>query len=96
MKPLSLNNLSAWGYIGLFVLFCLPYVGTPALLICAIFVRNSEVRNFARAILILTLISWVALIVLALFGVVNLLDFSDIYNDNGVEVFNQLRAYLYI
>ena len=63
MKPLNNCALSVWKYILLFILFCLPYVGFFALVICAFFVKNSEVSNFAKAIFWLTVISVIALIV---------------------------------
>ncbi len=99
MKPISTNNLSAWGYVGLFILFSLPYVGTPALLICALFVKDHAVKSFARALLILSLISLVFVIVVALLGVINLEDFlEDFYFNFGgegdVEVFNGIIGYL--
>ena len=71
MKPISTNNLSAWGYVGLFILFSLPYVGNLALIICAFFVKDHAVKSFARALLILSLISIVFLVVAALLGIVN-------------------------
>ena len=93
MKPLSTNNLSAWGYVGLFILFCLPYVGTPALIICALLVKNYDVRSFSRAILILTLLLWVAVIILSIVGIVNLSDFG-FSTDDGVQAFNYVRGFL--
>ncbi len=94
MKPISTNNLSAWGYVGLFILFSLPYVGNLALIICAFFVKDHAVKSFARALLILSLISIVFLVVVALLGIVNLEDFNfDFGGDGGIEVFNSIRGY---
>lgn len=93
MKPNLTNNLNTWGYVGLFILFCMPYVGTPALLICAIFVKDHATKSFARAILLLSLLSVVFLVVVALLGLVNLGDFNfDV--DSGTQVFNYLRGML--
>ena len=91
MKPIGTNNISVWGYIGLFLLFSMPYIGTPALIICAIFARNDSVRNFARALLLLTLICLVLIIVLLVMGVFALSDFG--FSDNGVELFNYVRGF---
>ncbi len=93
MKPVLTNNLNTWGYVGLFILFCMPYVGTPALIICALFVRDHAVKSFARAILLLSLLSVVFLVVIALLGLINLGDFNfDV--DGGVQVFDYLRGVL--
>ncbi len=86
MKPLGHNNLSAWGYIGLFILFSLPYIGTPALLICAIFVKDSSVKNFARALLILAVIGWMIILVIGFSGIIQVEDFNFPVN-GGVEAF---------
>ena len=40
MKPIATNNLSFWGVIGYLILFNLPYIGTPANLIVAIFSKD--------------------------------------------------------
>ena len=83
MKPITTNNLSALGYVGLFILFCMPYVGTPALILFAIFGRG-EVRNFARAIILLYIIL-IALVVAALllgFGA----DF-EYYIEEGIQIY---------
>lgn len=93
MKPLSTNSISAWGYVGLFLLFCLPYVGTPALIICALFVPNQEVKNFSRAILLLTLLGVVAIFVLLLLGLFPL-DGFDFDIQGGFEALNGIRYYL--
>ena len=93
MKPVTTNNLNTWGYVGLFILFCMPYIGTPALLFCAIFVRDHATKSFARAILLLSLLSIVLVVVVAILGLINLGDFNfDV--DNGVQVFNYLRGFL--
>lgn len=92
MKPLGTNNLSALGYIGLFILFCLPYVGTPALIILAIF-GTGDVRNFARAILILTVFSIFAIFALIVLGLLSLSDLNFSIND-GIEIFNNIRYLL--
>ncbi len=67
MKPISTNNMSAFGYVGLFILFCMPYVGTPALILFAIFGRG-EARSFARALILLYIILVVLAVVVILLG----------------------------
>ena len=67
MKPNSTNNMSALGFVGLFILFSLPYIGTPALILFAIF-GQGPARSFARAILILSIIGYVILFGLLLVG----------------------------
>lgn len=97
MKPLSTNNLSAWGYIGLLILFNLPYIGTPALIICAIFARDHSTKSFARAILIIELICLGLIIALGFLGFYSFSDLiEDFYFsvDDGTEVFNNIRYYL--
>ena len=90
MKPIGTNNLSALGYIGLFILFCMPYIGTPALILFAIFGRG-EARNFARAILLITVIMALLVVVLTILGLFNLGDFN-FSVDNGFEMYNNLRT----
>ncbi len=64
MKNLTVCATSPFLYIFLTVLFLMPYVGFPALLFCAIFVRNDAVRSYARAWLIVELLVYVAIIAL--------------------------------
>ena len=92
MKPLGHNNLSAWGYIGLFILFSLPYIGTPALIICAIFARDPAVKSFSRALIILALIG-VALVAASFILLFTLGNF-DFSFDDGVQALGNLRGYL--
>ena len=83
MKPISTNNMSALGYVGLFLLFCMPYIGTPALILFAIFGRG-EARSFARAIIILyiVLIALAVAIILLGFGA----DF-EYYIEEGIKTY---------
>ena len=92
MKPVATNSLSAWGYIGLLILFSLPYVGTPALIIFAIFGQGAA-KSFARAILILSLGIIALAVVLVIAGLVSLGDLG-IFVDGGTELFNNIRAYI--
>ena len=91
MKPITTNNLSAWAYIGLFILFSLPYIGTPAVILCAIFARNEAVKGFARAILILAVIGWVIIFAAAFSGG---FDFNFSFDEGGVEVFRYITSLL--
>lgn len=92
MKPLGTNNLSAWGYVGLFILFNMPYIGTPAIILFAIF-GNGAAKSFARAFLIIWLIGVILIAAVLILGIVNLgdLDFSI---DDGVEAFRGIAGYL--
>ena len=95
MKPITTNNINALGYIGLLILFNLPYIGFPALLICALFVQNRSVRSFARAIIIIEVVFYAALIIIALLGFISLGDiFGDFYfdfsGDEGVALISRL------
>ena len=75
MKNLTVCATSPFLYIFLTVLFLMPYVGFPALLFCAIFVRNDAVRSYARAWLIVELLFYGALIAVVamwLYGIVDL------------------------
>ena len=100
MKNLTNCSVSPLGYIALTVLFFLPYVGTPALLICAIFVRNEGVRNYARAWIIAYIIF--VLLVAALVIVLSVAN-PDLYTDlfgeyeifpeEGLEAFNGIVGY---
>ena len=47
MKPIATNNLSFWGVIGYLILFNLPYIGTPANLIVAIFSKDRSTKIFS-------------------------------------------------
>lgn len=67
MKPNSTNNMSAWGFVGLFILFSLPYIGTPALILFAIFGQGSA-RSFARALLIISIIGYIIIFGMLLVG----------------------------
>lgn len=102
MKPNATNNLSAWGYVGLFILFSMPYIGTPACILFAIF-GQGDARSFARALLIIAVIIYVLA-----FGVI-LLAFSGLFGieeilpellpellpeDSGVELFRALPSVL--
>ena len=81
MKPNSTNNLSFLGYIGLFILFNLPYIGTPAMIICAFF-GSGGVKKFARVLLIITVICLGILIALSLLGFINIEQFIPATQDN--------------
>ena len=99
MKPISIANLSVWGYIGCFILFNLPYVGTPALIICALFAKNPSLKSFARALLILSLIGIVLIVVIGLLGFINFGDiFEEFYfefsGDQGTALVNNARYFL--
>ena len=90
MKPLTHSNLSAFAYVGLFILFMLPYVGTPALIICAFLIPDGPVKKFARAMF------WISLIIVlaAVIGGIALsaggyYEFP-LLNNDGLEAFNSV------
>ena len=90
MKPIGTNNLSVLGYVGLFILFSMPYIGTPALILFAIFGTGSA-RNFARALLLITVLAIALLVILIIVGLLSLSDLN-YFVDGGVQVFNGIRA----
>ncbi len=99
MKPIATNVLSVFGYIGLIILFNLPYVGLPALLICALFIQNQSVRSFARAIIIIEVVCTLLLVVVALLGFISFSDiledfYFDFSGDEGTAFLNSVRYYL--
>ena len=67
MKPIGTNNLSAWGYIGLLILFSMPYIGTPACILFAIFGQGAA-KSFARALLIISVIFYALALALIFIG----------------------------
>ena len=98
MKPLNNCALSVWKYILLFILFCLPYVGFVALIICAFCVKNPEVSNFAKAMFWLTVIAVVAIIVLYVVVVIYVMNYgyteSDPSFDFGNSINDGIEAFL--
>ena len=99
MKPNTTNNLSAWGFIGLFILFSMPYIGTPALILFAIFGQGSA-RSFARALLIISVIGYIIIFGMLLAGFGGLEEFlpdfvPDLLPDQGdLEVFRNIPGLL--
>ena len=89
MKPLTHGNLSAFAYIGLFILFMLPYVGTPALIICAFLIPAGPVKSFARAMFWISVI----IIVAAVIGGIVLTNGGyefPLLNNDGLEAFKSV------
>lgn len=71
MKPNSTNNLSFLGYIGLIILFNLPYIGTPAMILFAIF-GTGGAKRLARIFLAVTLILLGLCVALSLLGYITI------------------------
>ncbi len=99
MKPVLTNSISVLGYIGLLLLFNLPYIGVPALIICAVFVKDNSVRSFARAIILIELFIVVAAVVLAMIGFASFGEWFGDFNfdfsgDEGSAFLNSVRFYL--
>ena len=42
-------HISAWGYFGYQLLFSIPIIGLIALICCALFAHNLNLRSFARS-----------------------------------------------
>ena len=67
------KEISTAGYFWLMLLFAIPVIGLIALLIFAFAVKNKNLRNFARAILIWIIValvlSVIAFILMKIFGV---------------------------
>lgn len=94
MKPNTTSSLSALGYVGLLILFNLPYVGFPAIILFSIFAKDRGVRGLARAFLIIEL---AVIAILAVLCVIGLMNFGEIFGDyyfvfseGGVEAFNNI------
>ena len=94
MKPINTNNLSFWGYIGLLILFHLPYVGDIFLFGFAIFGGKSKAGKFARIILIIQIVLGVIL------GIAGVFLGGEIFNDfgfpvdEGIEVFRNIAGFI--
>lgn len=61
--------LSAWGYFGYSLLFCIPVVGFICLIIFSVSDKNINRRSFARSFWILTIITVVLVIITAVLGI---------------------------
>lgn len=62
----SHKPISPWGYIGYEILYAIPVVGLVLAIIFAITSKNKNVKNFAKAQLIMVVIAVV--LVLIMFG----------------------------
>lgn len=83
MKPLGHNNASVFAYIALIILLFVPVIGDIAILLCAIFAKDSGVKNFARAILILAIIGYAIMYLSGMFN----FDSFELFPANKVEAF---------
>ena len=94
MKPLTNNNISFLGGVGLLILFSLPYVGNLALIICAFFIPAGSVRTFARGCLIFVVVAIVVDVIIMLLTD-NSFFFEYYYefpllNNEGLEAFRNI------
>lgn len=67
--PAEYTPVSAWGYVGLQLLYCIPVVGFVFLLIHTFNNTNLNRRNFARSywcVLLLTVIFTIVFVIIAL------------------------------
>ena len=65
--PSEYKPISAWGYFGYELLFCLPIIGFIFLLVFAFNNSNINRRNFARSyfcVFLIVIVIWVILLVL--------------------------------
>ena len=83
--------ISAWGYVGLMLLYCVPILGIIMLFVHAFRGKNINVRNFAKSYFIqfvIAFILYIVLIVLALCGIITNVEFNtDIFPGQEIEVF---------
>ena len=93
MKPVGTNNLSFLKYVGLFILFHLPYVGDLFLLGFAIFGGKSAAGKFARIILIIQVVLGFVLGILSALLDYSIPYFSD-YFEYGFPVNDGIEAFL--
>ena len=78
--PSEYKPISAWGYFGYEILFCLPIIGFIFLLVFAFNNSNINRRNFARSYFCVFLISAVICAILFVLG----FSLSDL--TNGIKV----------
>lgn len=93
MKPITNNNISFLAGVGLLILFCLPYVGNLALIICAFFIPAGSVRTFSRGVLIFSVVVIIidVILTLALGGSFNFGDYTfPLIKDEGLEAFKNI------
>lgn len=65
--------VSMWAYLGLIVLFSIPLVGLIAAIVMSFVPENKNLKNFARANLVLAIISFM-IAVLVIVGIVSLIN----------------------
>ena len=65
MKPITAVNASFWATIAFLILFNLPYIGTPALLISLIFFGSTHAGKVAKIFLLVCLLFGVVLGILS-------------------------------
>lgn len=93
MKPNSTNNLSFLGWLGLIILFNLPYIGTPATILFAIFGKGSA-RTLARVFLLITVIIVGLSLALSLLGFINFEQFIPTTNIGDVQALLNVPGFL--
>ena len=79
--------ISPWGYIGYMILFSIPTIGFILMLVYAFGSQtNINVKNYAKAYLLLTLIGVIIGIVIVVFTVVLGLSFTNLGSSSGSSV----------
>ena len=66
--PSEYKPISAWGYFGYELLFCLPIIGFIFLLVFAFNNSNINRRNFARSYFCMFIVNIAFLLIFALFN----------------------------
>ena len=60
--------ITAWGYIGYQLLFCIPVVGLLLVIGYSLGARNKNLRNFARAEIVILTIEVILIAISAVLG----------------------------
>ena len=76
--PWNYKPISAWGYVGYEILFCLPIIGFIFMLIYAFSNNNINRKNFARSYLIYLIFGIVLTIIGVVLGIVFGMKFTDL------------------
>lgn len=76
--PWNYKPISAWGYVGYEILFCIPIVGFIFMLVYAFSNNNINRRNFARSYLIYLIIGLVLGVIVGIIAFIAGYSFSTI------------------
>lgn len=80
--PAEYQPISAWGYFGWNILFCIPCVGFIFLLVFALGgTKNINLRNYARSFFCIMLVMLIITIIIAIFSAIS-----------GIALFEAMNA----